>query len=618
MSDDVPRPSTRRAFDIDHLVRRTARGVDVPFPPASDRRAWDGVDAVSRASILERAAALSGQPWPPLTVSARLELSRSGSRRAFEAPYFARRRRLMMSALALALGDEEYADAVLDGLGVLLEETSWCLPAHDSPPGGALRRLPDPDRPVLDLFAAETAATLTWVTWLHADRLADTPELLAQVRNAVLDRVFRPFVADGPNSWWFGAGMNWNPWIVSNVLTATALLAPSEDVTRATYAAALESLDGYLDRTPSDGGCAEGLMYWWLSAARLYEALDVLGWLSPEGSAAVLTHPLVQRMARYPLVVHLGGAWSASLADGIARVPGPDLEIDKDQHPPALLHRFATAAQVPEVAALAASFDRSYVPYQAMYRSLVTLFDPGWTRSARTAEPAATTHWLDQTQVFAASTDDARVRVVAKGGHNDEPHNHLDVGSVVVAVDGAPVLIDVGAGQYTAASFGPDRYSAWFTQSGFHTVPAPDGAEQGVGERFRAAVLEQSADHVRMELAGAYPPSVGITSWQREVRPGAVLELTESWIPATSDARVHLMLAHAPQDNGDGSFDLRDADGRGRARLEIGDHVEAAVEPIDLTDPILTAVWGDQIARLVLRPRETAVEGSLRVILRAL
>ncbi|UFU08214.1 heparinase II/III family protein [Ruania halotolerans] len=618
MPDDVPRPSLRAALDLDRLVCRTASGAQVPFPPASDREAWRAVDPVSRHTILDHAAHLSRQPWPELTVSARLEFSRSGSRRAFEAPYFARRRRLVLLALALALGEERYADQVLDGIGLLVEEVSWCLPAHDSPPGEPLRLLPDPARPVLDLFAAETAATLTWVSWLHAARLSDTPGLLTQVRMAVLDRVIRPFMDEGRNWWWFGAGMNWNPWIVSNVLTATALLAPGEDVARPAYAAALESLDGYLERTPSDGGCAEGIMYWWQSAARLYEALDVLGWVDPGGTTAVLTAPLVQRMASYPLVVHLGGPWSASVADGIARVPPPTEELDKDQHPPALLHRFATAARVPEVAALAASFDRALVPYQAMYRCLVTLFDPGWTQSARTTEPAATPHWLDQTQVFAASTDDARVRVVAKGGHNDEPHNHLDVGSVVVAVDGAPILIDVGAGQYTAGSFGPDRYSTWFTQSGFHTVPAPDGAEQGVGERFRAVVLEQSAAHVRLELAGAYPTSVGITSWQREVRLGAALELTDCWTPATSDTRVHLMLAHAPQDNGDGSLDVCDTDGRRRARLEIGDQVEAAVETIDLTDPILKAVWGDQIARLVLRPTEIGSEASLRVVLRAL
>src|SRR5699024_12039009 len=77
-------------------------------------------------------------------------------------------------------------------------------------------------------------------------------------------------------------------------------------------------------------------------------------------------------MARYPLLTHLGGDWWASLADGVARVPEPGPGIDKDRHPPALWHRFASAVGAADSAALAASFPRGLQVHQAAYRCLVT------------------------------------------------------------------------------------------------------------------------------------------------------------------------------------------------------------------------------------------------------
>ena len=68
-----------------------------------------------------------------------------------------------------------------------------------------------------------------------------------------------------------------------------------------------------------------------------------------------------------------------------------------------------------------------------------------------------------------------------KGGHNGEHHNHNDVGSVVVAVDGVPVIVDAGRPTYTAQTFGPDRYAIWTMQSGWHNVPEIRGTAQGQG-----------------------------------------------------------------------------------------------------------------------------------------
>lgn len=38
--------------------------------------------------------------------------------------------------------------------------------------------------------------------------------------------------------------------------------------------------------------------------------------------------------------------------------------------------------------------------------------------------------------------------LAAKGGHNDEHHNHNDVGSFILNIDGVPMLTEIGAREY--------------------------------------------------------------------------------------------------------------------------------------------------------------------------
>ena len=54
-----------------------------------------------------------------------------------------------------------------------------------------------------------------------------------------------------------------------------------------------------------------------------------------------------------------------------------------------------------------------------------------------------------------------------KGGHNDESHNHNDVGSFVVYHNGKPILVDPGVGEYTSKTFSKERYTIWTMHSDY-------------------------------------------------------------------------------------------------------------------------------------------------------
>jgi len=75
----------------------------------------------------------------------------------------------------------------------------------------------------------------------------------------------------------------------------------------------------------------------------------------------------------------------------------------------------------------------------------------------------------------------------AKGGRNNEPHNHNDLGSFLVVKDGQQVLCDLGSGIYSRDYFrGPTRYLNLHTSSRGHSVPVINGIYQTAGKEYGA------------------------------------------------------------------------------------------------------------------------------------
>ncbi|MDP9792733.1 hypothetical protein J2S43_001245 [Catenuloplanes nepalensis] len=560
-----------------------------------DHAAFAGVPAATRDSITAIADETLGAPWPQPTLTGWRAHLRDGSRLAWEDPYFARRHRLHATALALALtGDHgRYADEVLDGVWLLAEETTWCLPAHDEQALGPDRVVPDPAHPYLDLFAAETAATLAWILRLHPAVFATVPGVAARVTDEIRRRVLDPFRTNGRDYHWFGAPMNWNPWIVDNVIAAALLTG---DDPAPILEAAVASLDAYLAGVPADGGCPEGISYWWHSGARLFEALELLG-----VPAEIWSDGLVRRIARFPLTAHLGGEWSASFGDGGARVPRTDGRARKDHLSPALLHRFGRAVGDAEITAFARA-SRGDDPLTTlpspMGRAIAALTDPAWRDAPPQDFPEPPVQWLPETQV--AALRGGTLHLIAKAGHNDEPHNHNDVGSFVLAVRGEPVVVDAGTGVYDRDSFGPDRYRAWFTRSAFHSVPEIDGHEQVPGPGFRARDVRLSGKIFTLDLAGAYPPEAGIETLRRTFTvDDDLVTLTDAWRLDHRPEHIRLRLL------------LRE-DHRG-VRIALPDHVRPRVEEIALTDPHLHAVWGDRLILMTLNVTAPAATGEVTV-----
>jgi hypothetical protein len=587
----------------------------IPVPPSTDRAAWAGVDPGAAAAILAEASADRIQAWPQPKLSQYARFWRDGVRTAYEAPAAELRRRTSVAVVAAAVTDaEEWLDEAADGLLMLCEQTSWCWPAHEGFASARGHVLPDLADPYLDLGAGETVAVLAWADLVLAERLdARVPGLRQRMRAEALARVITPFLQKRDWHWLglHGRPGNWTPWVHGNVLAAALFLVDHPPLQARVVALVIEGLDRYAAAVPSDGGCDEGYTYWWHGPARLAEALELLEWAT---DGALSTAGLLEESARFPHRMALGDGWYVNVADGPARPSYP--------LPWHLLHRWGARIGDPEVMAQAASHRDSAVVTVAagLGRALVGLFDSGWaSASARTTSmPLPTGSWLPDVQVLVAreqAGSAAGLALAAKGGHNAEHHNHNDVGSYIVACDGAPVLIDLGQPTYTSESFTDRRYEIWTMQSQWHNLPVINGHDQAAGPDFAAAEVsgQLTPDHaeLRLDISGAYPAEARCLSWQRRVRldrSPVRITISDAWrLTAPGEAAVQHVVAGEVLDHRPGELRVRSLSGgevalRWRPGLGTG-----RLERHEIDDPLLGEVWGDAVHRLgIPLPRGTS------------
>ncbi|MBR7836931.1 heparinase II/III family protein [Actinospica durhamensis] len=592
----------------------------LPVPKAGDRSVWSAqaLDTPTIRGLRERAAAERDKPWPIPMARGFARYVRDGDRAEYEEVVFTREHRLTRAAVMAAVTlDPIWIDEVADGVVLVCEQSTWCLPAHDDcfERGAAVT---DVTRPFLDLRAGDVAAQLAWIDHLLGEQLDErTPGIRERIRHEVDRRVLTPFATR--RDWhWLRDVHNWSAWIHGNVLVAGLVLVQDEQARANLVELVAEGLERYTASIPADGAIDEGFMYWWQGACRALEALDLLHHATGGALGAVTAGPLREVVA-FPHRMHLGGDWYLNFADGAARLPAGEL-------PWCALHQAARRVGDVEAQAHAAAHRRDTAPVareeQGLGRLSRALTDQEWVKAARAESPLPREVWLPSTQVMLARGEAGAARgltLAVKGGHNGEHHNHNDVGGVVVALGGVPVLVDPGRPTYTAQTFGPDRYEIWTMQSSWHNVPEIRASAQAAGAQYKARevtpYLGDDEPGLALDIAAAYPRG-DIVSWRRDARldrRARNIRVTDAWnlLPAGDGTdgtdgthstraltRVHLMIAGTVE-IGEGSALIHAIDGAGSVRLTWEPaHAQCTATVRTLDDPWLRDVWGEQLTRL--------------------
>ncbi|BDZ41475.1 heparinase [Paraoerskovia sediminicola] len=623
-----------------HPVRARSSALPaIHVPPragSADATSHRTSEAPQRADLLDRllaqADAERGTPWPQPLAHQYARFVRDGDREEYQDVVFAREQRLSRAVVA-ALADPTAArvDEVADGVVLLCEQSSWCWPAHDDASHDRGTVVPSVTEPVLDLGAGEVAAQLGWIDHVLGDRLDEVaPGVRERLRHEVRGRVVDPFL-ERTDWWWLSPPLiNWTAWIHGNVLVAGLATVEEPEVRAHLVDRVAAGIDAYVASLPDDGAIDEGYGYWWQGACRALEALEVLDHATgctPDAAA----RPGLRALVEFPHRMHLGGAWFVGFADGSAR-PSPDQPwdvvqrwarrlgaVDAERHATAM-HELAerTAADGPRPAT---DMQGRQLGLGRLLRALAHPWDDA--ASLGTGAPLVADVWLAGTQVGlarqSAGTTDG-VAFAVKGGHNAESHNHCDVGSVIVALDGVPVVVDPGRPTYTAQTFGPDRYSIWTMQSSWHSVPEPFGTPQGTGPglRARSAGLDVSDDGAtaRVDLTDAYPVE-GLNGLARTVhldRPDGRVVVDDAWEADTPAVEgpdgtvvVHHVLAGEVDTTTPGRAVVTPVAGTRRALLTwdpATTRARTTGRPLD--DPLLSEIWGDHLTRLTLEPVEPA------------
>ncbi|XAS71698.1 heparinase II/III family protein [Micrococcaceae bacterium Sec5.1] len=602
--------------------------------PASDA-GWQRVAARSLTKIRSQAVTEKGTPWPQPLVSHYARYFRDGNRTAYEGLVASRQQRLTRAVVMAAVAGPDqggWLDEVIDGAYLLCEQSSWSWAAHDDVFTRNGEVVPDRSRPYLDLGAGEVVAQLAWLDLVLGEQLDErAPGLRNRIRLETDERVIRPFL-DRLDWHWLGLNgdvHNWNPWIHSNIIVAALLLVDDPELQAQTVARCIEGLDRFLASIPADGAIDEGFAYWWNGAGRALEGLAVLE--QATGGTLNVDLPVIRKLVAFPHRMHLGHRWFLNVADGPARAY-QGLPWD-------MLHRWAVRLGDSEAAQHAATFaavEPEPDPRAGLGRVLTSLtqlssstarFEPSKRAQLR---PGWGTY-LPSVQIMIArqtpGTTDG-LTLAAKGGHNGEHHNHRDVGSVVVAMDGVPLLVDAGQPTYTAQTFGPDRYQIRAMQSAWHSVPAPFGLEQGTGSSFAATVLQEPTPEepaLALGLGSAY----GLDHAEQWIRTsmlnrelGTVM-IDDRWnlppAPAegTPDVDITYLAAGTVRLGHDATATVT-PDGIPNVETTKGVQLRwkpaTAVVLVDewhLDDPLLSGVWGEKLTRLRFRmPAETSASGA--------
>ena len=608
------------------------------YPTIATREFWSALPQDVRESLSARADAANVGDWPQLLATLELEFKRNGNRSRFEALHFGRRSRLIDLVFGECVAaDGKYLDQIANGIWLICEESFWGVQAHLGAQKAGVG-LADTAEPIIDLFAAETSATLALVVHLLGERLNTvSPLLIPRIVREAQRRILSPYLDRNDFGWMGLSGRphhlnNWNPWINSNVLTTTLLLESDSARRKATVLKVCRSVDEYLLDYSDDGGCEEGPAYWTRSAGSFFDLCQMLVSAHGGKGGAVLRDPFTRAMGNYIMNTHIAGDMYCNYGDAHLQA-GP---------PPELVYRYGHDCGDSALSAFGAflSAQRGLATsgealkhamagnvggVASLTSALNGLLAAKEIRTAPRHDALVRASWYPDLALMTTRAKEGSTAgffLAMQAASNARSHGHNDSGSIIVFQDGEPLFIDVGVGTYEAKTFSKERYTIFTMQSQFHNLPIVGGIGQHEGKHngsdYRANDVNYSdaGDSTSMSanLAGAYPAEAGVLRWVRTAaleRKNGTVQFQEVFeLRKPQNVALVFMTQKQPAiENGNVRV--------GKAALQYdSSQLAATSERIALTDQTLRHTWGEAIYRVLLTSRGPVSKGSWRIAIR--
>jgi hypothetical protein len=466
--------------------------------PISNRNAWKKLAMNdSFQKIILDAEKLQQQPIPDQPDDLYLDFSRTGNRTRWQRVSGIRRGRIRTFALAECLENKgRFLPAFEEIVRVLCSERTWVMPAHDRDLTNFNRTSTD-----IDLGSSALAWSLATADYLLADKLS--PKIRRIIHNNLDERIFEPYrnMAMGKRSknWWMTGTNNWNAVCLAGITgAALAVIEPPDQ--RAFFIAAAEYYSQYfLEGFTDDGYCSEGLGYWNYGFG-YYIMLSEMIYQTTGGKVDLLQNKKAKQAATFGANIKIINDVYPAFADCSIRArPSSKLMYFISRRLGLALHSWE---QIDPVSASG-----------SLYQSMMYSFPNSASRAplSQGSNELAIRSWFDQAGILISrpgTNSSSQLAVALKGGHNQEHHNHNDVGSFVVVLGDKPLLLDPGGEIYTARTFSSRRYESKVLNSFGHPVPVVAGKLQQTGRRARARLVSQnftdSTDTLVLDISSAY------------------------------------------------------------------------------------------------------------------
>ncbi len=451
--------------------------------------------------IREEGTKLLQEKEQELTYSLFRIFTESGSRLEFEKVYFKKRHRLTTFAIMVLLEpeDKEYVTALENTIWSICNEYSWCLPAHlknsfetSTTISCSLNR-PSVENYTIDLFSAETAFSLAEILKLTEDVL--DPLICKRIYEEVYKRVFRPFKTTKYE--WETQEHNWASVCAGSIGAAALHLIQDKEELNTIVTKVLPAMECYLKGFNDDGVCLEGYGYWQYGFGYYVYFADLVK-KKTNGKLDLLNSEKIHQIALFQQRCFLNENKVVNFSDAN---PTASVFLGLSHY----LSKVYDDFEIPE-RKLRAKFTADHCGRWApAIRNLLwfddTLPNQPWGNGSNFFNES---QWL----ISRHQTTSGHFSFAAKGGNNNEPHNHNDIGHFILQGNSEVFLKDLGSGLYTKDYFSEKRYTFLSNGSQGHSVPIINHQFQEEGSSKFARILDvdlgEDVDIFELDISNAY------------------------------------------------------------------------------------------------------------------
>ena len=454
---------------------------------------------------------------------------------------------------------------------------------------------------------ADIGAQMAWLYFFFKEEFDKiSPLINKRIVEEVKQRLIDPYFARN-DYWWMGFGRqqvnNWNPWINYNILQALMLVEEDYERIRDGIWKLMQSTDFFFNMYHEDGACDEGPTYWSAASGYVLKFLDLLNKITGD-KVNIFNAPLVHNMAQYIYRVHIGENYFVNFADSSPKVyPAPSILFQYG--------KCIGDENMKGFAAFMAKQNQSFCKGVNGYfaTALDELFMYSEIQQETPYEPLICDYWFKDTQICIARDRAGTTEgffFAAKGGHNQESHNHNDVGSCILYYDNNPILIDAGVGTYTRQTFGPQRYKIWTMRSDYHNLPTINGIEQKNGKEYasrkQSYTMTSNKVSYMIDISDAYPKEAFVKNWIRTYNliRGKKFIIEDEWNLLQNSGTTCLNLLTCCSTEMDENMNLYLVDNGRIFQIEYSKSLfSIAIEHISLNDSKLKISWNnDTLTRI--------------------